>query len=135
MSLYPEGYADPPYDGTVEGWREVVLPARMEAIRVTFDAMLADLGFPDMHWEWAAQDACCDLHGRNCEPPSELCCRYCTTTPAVPLPTYILFYVFRAVRRLRHRIARLVPCFRGAAGPGRCRPSIACTCQRSGYPT
>lgn len=21
---------------------------------------------------------CCDLHGVNCEPPSELCCRYCT---------------------------------------------------------
>lgn len=21
---------------------------------------------------------CCDLHGRNCEPPSELCCRECT---------------------------------------------------------
>jgi hypothetical protein len=21
---------------------------------------------------------CCDLHGRNCEPPSELCCRWCT---------------------------------------------------------
>lgn len=21
---------------------------------------------------------CCDLHGRNCEPPSELCCRHCT---------------------------------------------------------
>lgn len=21
---------------------------------------------------------CCDLHGRNCEPPSELCCHSCT---------------------------------------------------------
>lgn len=21
---------------------------------------------------------CCDLHGRNCEPPSELCCYLCT---------------------------------------------------------
>lgn len=21
---------------------------------------------------------CCDLHGRNCEPPSELCCQHCT---------------------------------------------------------
>lgn len=21
---------------------------------------------------------CCDLHGITCEPPSELCCRYCT---------------------------------------------------------
>jgi hypothetical protein len=29
----------------------------------------------------AAVDAlsqCCDLHGRNCEPPSELCCQLCT---------------------------------------------------------
>lgn len=27
---------------------------------------------------------CCDLHGRNCEPPSELCCERCTeaTHPA-----------------------------------------------------
>ncbi len=23
---------------------------------------------------------CCDLHGRNCEPPSELCCEGCTET-------------------------------------------------------
>jgi hypothetical protein len=23
-------------------------------------------------------DACCDLHGRNCEPPGELCCCACT---------------------------------------------------------
>lgn len=22
--------------------------------------------------------ACCSLHGRVCEPPSELCCRFCT---------------------------------------------------------
>lgn len=25
-----------------------------------------------------ATEACCDLHGRNCEPPSELCCGSCT---------------------------------------------------------
>jgi hypothetical protein len=25
-----------------------------------------------------AQAPCCDIHGRNCEPPSELCCRFCT---------------------------------------------------------
>jgi hypothetical protein len=23
-------------------------------------------------------EPCCDLHGRNCEPPSELCCQDCT---------------------------------------------------------
>lgn len=21
--------------------------------------------------------ACCDMHGRNCEPPGELCCHHC----------------------------------------------------------
>jgi hypothetical protein len=26
----------------------------------------------------AAPVACCDLHGRFCEPPSELCCYACT---------------------------------------------------------
>jgi Protein of unknown function (DUF2829) len=37
------------------------------------DALLAD--------DWAevpAEARCCDLHGRNCEPPSELCCEECT---------------------------------------------------------
>lgn len=29
--------------------------------------------------ERAARPAqCCDLHGRNCEPPGDLCCRECT---------------------------------------------------------
>jgi hypothetical protein len=26
----------------------------------------------------AIEAACCDLHGRNCEPPSELCCEGCS---------------------------------------------------------
>jgi hypothetical protein len=26
----------------------------------------------------AGDAVCCDLHGRNCEPPSELCCGDCT---------------------------------------------------------
>lgn len=26
----------------------------------------------------APGEPCCDLHGRNCEPPSELCCEHCT---------------------------------------------------------
>ena len=48
-------------DGTCSPWQ----PAQ--------DALLAD--------DWAeVPDAarCCDLHGRNCEPPSELCCENCT---------------------------------------------------------
>jgi hypothetical protein len=33
-----------------------------------------------------ADAPCCDLHGRNCEPPSELCCERCTEArhPAHP---------------------------------------------------
>ena len=37
------------------------------------DALLAD--------DWAGvvdESRCCDMHGRNCEPPSELCCEECT---------------------------------------------------------
>jgi len=27
--------------------------------------------------EPASFPRCCDLHGQHCEPPSELCCRWC----------------------------------------------------------
>jgi hypothetical protein len=30
--------------------------------------------------EVRALSACCDLHGLNCEPPSELCCDACSET-------------------------------------------------------
>lgn len=30
------------------------------------------------HYARCLTVACCDLHGRNCEPPSELCCGSCT---------------------------------------------------------
>jgi hypothetical protein len=29
---------------------------------------------------------CCDLHGRNCEPPAELCCQRCTEASHVTFP-------------------------------------------------
>ena len=29
-------------------------------------------------WALVTGGVCCDLHGRNCEPPSELCCGDCT---------------------------------------------------------
>lgn len=50
---YPDGYRDPLWDGTVADYRDIVLPARMAAIRESLDTMLGDLGFPDLHWEWA----------------------------------------------------------------------------------
>lgn len=31
-----------------------------------------------VHARNASPGQCCDLHGRNCEPPSELCCWECT---------------------------------------------------------
>ena len=40
---YPEGYADPPSDGTVAGFRDVVLPARIRAIEQSLSEALADL--------------------------------------------------------------------------------------------
>lgn len=48
-------------DGTCSPWQ----PAQ--------DALLAE--------DWATvpdADRCCDMHNRNCEPPSELCCENCT---------------------------------------------------------
>ena len=27
---------------------------------------------------WTERPVCCDSHNQHCEPPSELCCEYCT---------------------------------------------------------
>ena len=54
--LYPEGYQDPEWDGTVAGFRDKVLPARQAAISETLNALLAAL-VPGLRWEWAALDA------------------------------------------------------------------------------
>ena len=48
-------------DGTCSPWQ----PAQ--------DALMAE------DWETVPDaDRCCDMHNRNCEPPSELCCEACT---------------------------------------------------------
>ena len=49
---YPDGYADPPWDGTTAGFRDVVLPARTAAIADSFTAHLASHGFADLRFEW-----------------------------------------------------------------------------------
>ena len=40
---YPEDYRDPEYDGTVAGFGDVVIPARLEAIGRTLNEAFADL--------------------------------------------------------------------------------------------
>ena len=49
---YPDGYADPPWDGTTAGFRDVVLPARTAALADAFTAHLAFHGFADLRFEW-----------------------------------------------------------------------------------
>jgi hypothetical protein len=53
---YPEGYRDPEWDGTLAQYRDIVLPARMDALKQSMDAVLADAGFPDLHFEWVTGD-------------------------------------------------------------------------------
>jgi hypothetical protein len=43
---YPEDYRDPAYDGTLEGFRDVVIPARLEAVTRSLNEAFADL-LPD----------------------------------------------------------------------------------------
>jgi len=40
---YPEDYRDPEYDGTPEGFRDVVVPARLKAIEQSLNDTFADL--------------------------------------------------------------------------------------------
>ena len=53
---YPEGYRDPEYDGTVAGFRDVVLPARVEALERSLNEALAGILPPGMRFEWATSD-------------------------------------------------------------------------------
>jgi hypothetical protein len=54
---YPDGYADPPWDGTTAGFRDVVLPARTAAIRKSLNDHLASHGFADLRFEWQSSPA------------------------------------------------------------------------------
>ena len=40
---YPEGYRDPPYDGTLEGFRDAVIPARLKAVERSLNGAFGDL--------------------------------------------------------------------------------------------
>jgi hypothetical protein len=51
---YPEGYEDPEYDGTVAGFRDVVLPARVKALEGSLNDAFADLLPEGCRFEWTA---------------------------------------------------------------------------------
>jgi len=51
-SLYPEGYQDPPWDGTEAGFRDVVIPARTAAITQGLTEQFADVLPEGMRFEW-----------------------------------------------------------------------------------
>ena len=53
---YPEDYRDPEYDGTVAGFRDVVLPARIKAIGRSLNDAFADLLPEGCRFEWAYGD-------------------------------------------------------------------------------
>lgn len=42
MSCYPEGYRDPEYNGSLEEFRDKVIPARCEAISRVLSDLLPD---------------------------------------------------------------------------------------------
>jgi hypothetical protein len=54
---YPEGYRDPPFDGTEAGFRDVVLPARVEALERSLNEAFADLLPEGCRFEWVTDDA------------------------------------------------------------------------------
>lgn len=57
---------------------------RGEQARQALDLLAEDVGeplsrrSPDVPVESAPAAMCCELHNTNCEPPSELCCGFCT---------------------------------------------------------
>jgi hypothetical protein len=56
---------------------EAVL-AHGEPVVITAGHLTAEMVDVELIRAALARPACCDLHGRNCEPPSELCCSSCT---------------------------------------------------------
>lgn len=49
---YPDGYRDPPWDGTEAGFAADVLPARIEAITQLLNEQIAAAGYPALRFEW-----------------------------------------------------------------------------------
>ena len=53
---YPEDYQDPEYDGSVAGFRDVVLPARVKALEKSLNETFADLLPEGCRFEWTGAD-------------------------------------------------------------------------------
>lgn len=51
---YPADHRDPEYDGTVAGFRDVVLPARVKALEKSINEAFADLLPEGCRFEWTA---------------------------------------------------------------------------------
>lgn len=49
---YPADYRDPEWDGSEQEFAEVVIPARVDALKQTLNDALAEAGFPDLRFEW-----------------------------------------------------------------------------------
>lgn len=54
---YPDGYQDPEYDGTMAGFRDVVIPARAEALKQSLNETFADVLPDGVRFEWGAARA------------------------------------------------------------------------------
>jgi hypothetical protein len=50
---YPDGYQDPDWDGTVAGFRDVVLPARIAALGESLNSAFGDLLPGGCEFRWA----------------------------------------------------------------------------------
>jgi hypothetical protein len=49
---YPEGFRDPDFDGSVAGFGDVVIPARVDALCAEANRRLAELGHPEIRVVW-----------------------------------------------------------------------------------
>jgi hypothetical protein len=55
-SLYPPGYRDPDWDGTEEGFRNVVLPARVKALTEGINERYAGVLPEGMRFEFVSSE-------------------------------------------------------------------------------
>ena len=53
-SAYPDGYRDPPWDGTAEDFGEKVIPARTDALTESLNERFGDLLPDGVRFEWTA---------------------------------------------------------------------------------
>lgn len=69
--------------GVADGWTLTARNVHVELETVTPSGRV----WSDEQQLWV-KPPCCDLHGRNCESPSELCCAACTETSHFMIPSH-----------------------------------------------